>query len=115
MVSEEEDCWVVRREGDVLAAELRRWLPRQAAAGGTNQLTERSCGHKIVQKKRKGECRKEDKLRAKRYAQLQWNQNNLLILTSSIPPFHVICNLQVRQKPQHGSATAAPGPYLSSN
>ena len=38
MVSEEEDCWVVRREGDVLAAELRSLLPRQAAAGGTNQM-----------------------------------------------------------------------------
>lgn len=42
-----------RREGEVLAAELRRSILRQAAAGGTNRLTERLGTQNFVPRKGK--------------------------------------------------------------
>ena len=107
---------MVRRESDVLAAELRRRVPRQAAAGGTNQLDGALVDAKFCVTKRKAGYRNKDELRAKRYAQLQWNQNN----PSHFDFFYTTlsCNLQSTSTSKTnitGSATAAPGPHLASN
>lgn len=99
--SEEEHCWVVRREGDVLAVELRRWLPRQAAAGGTNQLDGALVDATFNREKGKQTTEKRTSCGLSDTRNFNGIRIILLILSSSMPHFHAIRNLQVRQKPQH--------------
>ena len=85
----------------MLAAELRK-MDSSAGSGRWNESTDGALGDaKFCTTERKAGCRTRTTCELSDMRSFNGIRIILLISTSSMPHLHVICNLQVRQKPQH--------------